>query len=347
MPPHPTELSAAGSRARRLGGAGLGVCLVFSSSASAAAECESNEPFSPCFEADALWMPLGRATFATLTSPRSLGQGRFGVELGASVVDDPARLIAPSPHPEGRDVPVVDFASSVTLGAAFGLLPRLDAGVALPLVVYQSGTGVEGVTSQSGSPLRAQAVRDPRLSVAYALVEPSSDEGFAAGARLELTLPIGDSRAFAGSASPTLAPGVAASLDFGRFTLGADASLRFREAVRFGNVEKGSELVAGLGLSAQIFARPMLAPALELSLRPGFAGAAPGDPARSFELPAEWLASVRLQPCGRDDRFTLIAGGGAAVPLSSARHPGDEREWFAGVTAPAFRAVALVRYESD
>lgn len=347
MPSHPTEVSAAGSRARRLGGAGLGVFVVFLSSTSAGAECGSNEPFSPCFDADALWMPLGPATFATLNSPRPTGEGRFGVELGASVVDEPATLIAPSPHPEGRDVPVVDFTSSVTLGAGFGLLPRLDAGVALPFVVYQSGSGVEGVTSQSGSPLRAQAVRDPRLSVAYALMDPSSDDGFAAGARLELTLPIGDSRAFAGSASPTLAPGVAASLDFGRFTLGADASFRFREAVRFGNVEKGSELVAGLGLSARLFRRPLLAPALELSVRPGFAGAAPGDPARSFELPAEWLASVRLKPCGRDDRFTLIAGGGGAIPLSSTRRPGEEREWFAGVTAPTFRAVALVRYESD
>jgi hypothetical protein len=347
MASHATEPTAAPRRAARGLGLGLGVVFGLVSASAAAAPCASSDAFSPCFEADALWLPLGPATFATLTPPRSFGPARFGVALGVSALRAPVVLVAPAPHPEGRDVPVVDFTSGVTLGVGFGLLPRLDASVALPFVVYQSGTGVEGVTSQSGPPLRAQAIRDPRLSVAYALVEPPDDSGFAAGARLELTLPLGDSAALAGSASPTLAPGVAASFAAGRFTLAADASLRVRRAVRFANVERGSELVAGLGFSVQLFARPLLAPAVELSLRPSFAGAAPGDPARSFDLPAEWLASVQLKPCGESDHFTIIAGGGAAVPLSSARHPGQERQWFAGVTAPSFRAVAMVRYESD
>lgn len=328
-------------------GLGAGLLLGLLTRAATAAPCAASDPYSPCFEADALWLPLGPATFATLTSARSFGQGHFGVELGVSAVDDPVTLVAPSPHPEGRDVPVVDFTSGATLGVGFGLLPRLDANVALPFVVYQSGTGVEGVTSQSGPPLRAQAIRDPRLSITYALLEPPDDAGFAAGARLELTLPLGDSGALAGFASPTVAPGVAASFGAGRVTLAADASLRLREAVQLGNVQRGSELVAGLGFSVRLLARPLLAPAVELSLRPNLAGAAPRDPARAFDLPAEWLASLRLKPRGRDDRFTIIAGAGAGVPLSSARHPGQERAWFAGVTAPSFRALALVRYESD
>ena len=324
-----------------------GLLFACSSAPATAAACGSNEAFSPCFEADALWFPLGRAPFATLSSARSFGEGRFALQLAASAIESPVTLVAPSQHPEGRDVPVVEFTSSATLGFAFGLLPRLDASVALPVVVHQAGTGVEGVTSQSGPPLRAQAIRDPRLSVAYALVEPPSDDGFAAGARLELTLPIGDSRALAGAASPTFAPGAAATFDFGRFALAADLSLRLRKAVRFGNVERGSELVTGLGFSAIVLARPLLSPALELSLRPNLAGAAPRDAARALDLPAEWLASVRLKPYGDDDRFTFIAGAGAALPLSSARLPGEERRSFAGVTAPSLRALALVRYESD
>jgi hypothetical protein len=347
MASHATEPTGAPRRSARRLGLGAGVLFGLLTTTATAAPCASSDPFSPCFEADALWLPLGPATFATLTPPRSFGQARFGVALGVSALRDPVVLVAPAPHPEGRDVPVVDFTSGATLGVGFGLLPRLDASVALPFVVYQSGTGVEGITSQNGPPIRAQAIRDPRLSVAYALVEPPDDSGFAAGARIELTLPLGDSAALAGAASPTLAPGVAASFGAGRFTLAADASLRLRRAVRFGNVERGSEIVAGVGFSARLFARPLLAPGVELSLRPSLVGAAPGDPARSSDLPAEWLASVRLKPCGQDDRVTIIAGGGAAVPLSSARHPGQEREWFAGVTAPSFRALAMVRYESD
>jgi hypothetical protein len=347
MHPRDTQPTPKASRpARRVA---LGVVLLLGSypATATAAPCAEHDAFSACFDADALWLPVGPSSFATLMSPRSFGAGRFGLTLGASVVDDPVRLVAPSPHPEGRDVPVVDFTSGATLGVGFGLLPRLDAHVALPFVAYQSGTGVEGVTSQSGPPLRAQAMRDPRLSVVYALVQPLDDAGLAAGARLELTLPVGDSGALAGYASPTLAPGLAASFGAGRFTVATDASLRLREAVRFGSIERGSELAAGLGFSVRLFARPLLAPAVELSLRPNLAGSAPGDPARSFDLPAEWLVSVRLKPCGRDDRFTILAGAGAAVPLSNARHPGEKREWFAGVTAPTFRALSLVRYEAD
>lgn len=321
-------------------------CLALLSSQAAAAEpCAPDAPFSPCFEADPVWLPIGPATFATLSSPRSFGERHFGLELGASVVNNPVTLIAPSQHPAGREVPVIELSSSATFTAGFGLLPRLDANVALPFVVYQSGTGVEGVTSQSGPPVRAQALRDPRVSVAYALVDPAQDDVFAAAVRFELALPLGDAGALAGAASPTLAPGVAAAFDVGRFTFAADASLRLREAVRFGNVERGSEIVTGLGVAARLFLRPLLATGVEVSLRPNLAGTAPGDPARAFDLPAEWLASLRLKPCGEDGAWTIVAGSGAALPLSSARMPGGEREWFAGVTAPTIRALTFVRYE--
>lgn len=323
-----------------------GFCVVLLASQTAAAEpCATGEVFSPCFEADALWLPLGPATFATLSSARPFGERRFGLQLGASIVKSPVSLVAPSQHPAGREVPVVDLSSSATLTAGFGLMPRLDASLALPFVVYQSGTGVEGVTSQSGPPLRAQALRDPRASVAYALVDPAYDGVFAAGVRFELALPLGDAGALAGAAGPTLAPGIAAAFELDRFTFAADASLRLREAVRFGNVERGSELVTAFGLAVRVLDRPLLAPGIELSLRPNLAGAAPGDTAQAFDLPAEWLAQLRLKPCGEDDAWTIVAGGGAALPFSSVRIPDDEREWFGGVTAPTFRAVAFVRYE--
>jgi hypothetical protein len=347
----PHRAPAVSSTARRV----LHICgicsafwLVFLPSPAAGAEpCASNEPFSPCFEADPLWLPLGPATFATLSSPHPYGERHFGLQLGASLVKNPVTLVAPSQHPAGREVPVVELSSSATFVAGFGLLPRLDANVALPFVIYQSGTGVEGVTSQSGPPIRAQALRDPRVSVVYALVDPAHDHGFAAGVRFELALPVGDAGALAGAASPTLAPGIAAAFHVDRFTFATDVSVRLRKAVRFGNVERGSELATGFGASARLFARPLLATGVELSLRPNMLGAAPGDPARAFDLPAEWLASVRLKPCGDDGAWTLVAGGGAALPLSSARTAGGERESFAGVTAPSFRAVALARYEGS
>lgn len=306
-----------------------------------------DEPVSPCFDADALILPLGAAKFATVPSPRALGEGRFAAVLGLGLARDPVTLIAPSPHPDGREVPVVDWTSSATLGFSFGVLPRLDAGVALPLAVYQTGTGVEGVTSQSAPPLRANAIRDPRVTIAYQYLGSNGESGFAAGARLELALPLGDSAALAGAASATFAPALAAEYELGRFTFAGDLGLRLRESVQFANVERGSEFALGLAASAVLLARPLLATGVELSLRPNLAGASPNDPHASVDLPAEWLVSLRLKPCGRDDRWSLLTAGGAAIPLSSARGADGHREYFAGVTAPSFRALAALRYRSE
>jgi hypothetical protein len=309
--------------------------------------CGRDEPVSPCFDADALVLPLGAARFATVPSPRALGEGRFAAVLGAGLARDPVTLIAPSPHPDGREVPVVDWTSSATLGFSFGVLRRLDAGVALPLVVYQTGTGVEGVTSQSAPPIQANAVRDPRLTVAYQFLGSNAESGSAAGARLELALPLGDSAALAGAGSPTLAPGLTAEHQLGRFTFAGDLSLRLRRSVRFANVERGSEIALGVAASVVVLNRPLLATGAELSLRPNLVGAASNDPHATVDLPAEWLVGLRLKPCGRDDPWSLITAGGAAIPLSSARGADGQREYFAGVTAPSFRAIAALRYESD
>jgi hypothetical protein len=256
-------------------------------------------------------------------------------------------LIAPSPHPDGREVPVVDWTSNATLGFSFGVARRLDAGVTLPLVFFQTGTGVEGVTSQSAPPIQANAVRDPRLTVAYQFLGSGDESGSAAGARLELALPLGDSAALAGAGSATLAPGLTAEHQLGRFTFATDLSLRLRKSVRFANVERGSELALGVAASVVVLDRPLLATGVELSLRPNLVGAASNDPHASVDLPAEWLVGARLKPCGSDDAWSLIAAAGAAIPLASARGADGKREYFAGVTAPSFRALAALRYESE
>src|SRR5687768_11981510 len=104
-----TELTRAARRVVRWSVLAPGLLLGTSASAAMASPCGSSEAFSPCFDADALWVPLGPTMFATLTSPRSLGEGRFGAQLAATALDAPVILVAPSQHPEGREVPVVDF----------------------------------------------------------------------------------------------------------------------------------------------------------------------------------------------------------------------------------------------
>ncbi|HEY3493091.1 MAG TPA: hypothetical protein VGK73_00325 [Polyangiaceae bacterium] len=323
----------------------LAAVTLFASGAARAepAACAGEVRVSPCFDADPLWLPTTPSRFAGLPSPRSLSAGALSTSFGASYSHRPVVLVAPSPDPDGREIPVVENTSTLTLGARYGLGHGLDAGLVVPIVPYQNGTGTEGVTAQHGSDLTPTTLRDPRLEFSATLLGRAPDAPLALGTRLVLALPIGASSALAGYASPTLAPGAGAELRLARFTLGADFSLRFREAVNFGSVREGSEAVFAVGAAFELLRAPELGVGVEASLRPRLASPPPGAAEETLDLPAEWLGSVRFSPAP-GGAFSLFAGAGSGLPLSYAAEPGTARETTLGVTAPAFRAVLAARH---
>jgi OOP family OmpA-OmpF porin len=303
--------------------------------------CSLRATVSPCFDADAAWLSAGPSAFVTLPSPRSVGSGALALLAGAGVAVRPVSLVVPSPHPDGRVVPVLGLTSTLTVAARYGLGRGIDVQAALPLVPYQSGTGAEGVTSQRGETVRPFTLRDPRVGVSTALLGRDVRSSFALATRLDVSLPFGEAGALAGAPGPTIAPAFAAAFDAGRLTLAADLGVRLRRAVSFGSVRQGSELVTSVGASLTLLDKPALAVALEAFLRPPLVSrpVASGD---DRSLPAEWLASsiFRVAP---DARWSVQAGAGTGLPLSRARPDGEARATL-GVTAPRLRALAIFRY---
>ena len=324
----------------------LALLLVVFAARGARAEpdpCAPEASVSPCFDADALFVPTHATHFSTLPSARPLAPGASTLLLAASLALEPVRLVVPSPAPEGREIHVVEATSTLTLGVGFGLGRGFGVRVELPFVPYQKGTGVEGVTSQQAPPLASAAVRDPRIGLEYTVFGRTDDEPVALGARFELVAPLGDEALLAGARGTTFVPGLTLEALADRFAFAADASLRLRSAVDFGTVQKGSEAVLGAGASLRALSSPRLEFGLEAWLRPGLAEA-PADAAPdALDLPAEWLASA-VFGWDPEGAFSLAVAGGSALPLSKGPSPSGGTESFAGVTAPSFRALVALRF---
>jgi hypothetical protein len=323
------------------------ILLVLSLSGGLRAEpdpCDAGATVSPCFDADALWVPTGATRFVTLPSARPLAAQSSTLLLAGGLALHPVLLHVPSPDPEGREVHVVSATTTLTLGVGFGLGRGFGFHVELPFVPYQKGTGVEGVTSQSAPPLGSAAVRDPRLGVAWTALGADPREAVALAARFELVPPLGNEELLAGTRGTTFAPGATLSFETDRLAVGLDAGLRLRSAVDFGTVRKGSEAIVGAGVATGVFSSPLVTLGVEAWLRPGLAGSPPGTAPDALDLPAEWLATSTFA-WDPEGPFSLAVAAGSGIPLSHGKAPSGERNSFAGVTAPSFRALAALRFD--
>ncbi len=316
-------------------------------------ECAPAGGVSPCVDADALWMAPDASRFFAVPSARSGSPGTFTSGFAATFLSHPIVLRAASPDPGGRDVVVVDKLLDATILERYAANRQLDLQVALPLALYQSGSGVEGVTSQSAAPLARNAVRDPRLGAGWVLHERSWDGGrrsVAVKARLELALPLGDRRALAGEPSLVGAPSMAFETGVGRFHGGALLGARLREATSIAGSRVGNQAVAAVGTSVDILPRGLLSLGVEAWVLPVLVSQDHTLPdgtrvTNAVLAPSEWLAAVRSSPGGD---VVLELGGGSALPLSSehrAAPDGTESdEHFAGLGSPTYRFVFAVRY---
>ncbi len=333
------------SRAPRLltalGSLALGLASAAQARAAEPSACGSASPVSPCFDADPLWVASGPSPFVALPHARVLEPHTLALVLAAGVSHRPVVFVTPSPHPAGQELEVVGATSTLTLGARYGLGYGIDAGVVLPFVPYQTGTGTQAVTSQQASSLTNVTLRDPRLELAATWLGRRPRAPFSLGTHLDVALPLGDESALAGAAGPTLGPGVTASLALAPLTLGLDLGLRLTRAVSVGSVREGSAFTAAVGASFELLREPELALGAEAWLAPHLVGRAAGAPEHTLDLPAEWLGTLRFAP---SDAWSFMLAGGSGIPLSHALDPDGKRVGTLAVTSPDVRALALARY---
>jgi hypothetical protein len=287
--------------------------------------CSGSSSGMGCFDAAPMSGPAEPSPF------RWFGRGevlRLGQVAGTAVLryaSSPAELVAPSPDPAGRLIPVVRYTTRLELRVAAGLGRHIDLTLSQPMALSQAGSGPDAVLSQSPPPLASNGFGDPRLGLRVRL--PENLTHFAWTLRLELTLPLGDERAYLGNRSATEAVAVNAHWSKSGFSLVTDAGIRLARPTRFGDAQLGTSAFLGLGVdyapirgddlihvSIEALLRPSLIPAPDLSRSPNGRGDSEGRYHADWVMPAEWLMSLSSRPLDADLWFSF--GAGMALPFS-------------------------------
>jgi len=312
----------------------------------ALADCAPPTHLSTCIEADTFWPRPGPASFAFVGATDTTARGRFGFGLVTTYLARPIVLLVPSAAPDGTEVTAVDHLWNTTFLFSYGLTERLEVGVALPLTLYRTGTGVSSIASQQTQPLSHTAMRDARVGASYRLLgraPADPPELFALAARMELALPTGAASSFAGDSSVVVMPSFAGDVRFDRFIAAAELGARIRKTSDLLGSRVGPELVTALGLGAELLANGALSTSLEAIALPtlvaqydlALAGTSERVAASSRPplVPAEWQASVRTAALMNGD-LSLSLGGGGPITFTGET----------GITTPKYRFVLSVRY---
>src|SRR5258708_5393785 len=105
---------------------------------------------SPCIDDDVLWPHAGSARFVSIGSTGTVGANRLGFGLVSTYLSRPVVLHVKTPGAGGSDQNAVDNAVDGTFLWAYGVAPRLELDLAVPVTYYQDGTGLAPVTGGLG-----------------------------------------------------------------------------------------------------------------------------------------------------------------------------------------------------
>lgn len=333
--------------ARRLARYALAALLGIGVRTAAASDCEPH-PLSSCVSSNQQWLAAGPSHFAAIPSGDVLKGGALSLALAGVYQYQPLTLVAASPDPEGRALPLVEHVVDTQALFAAGLGYDFEFSSVMRLVVHQEGTGIGAARSRSGSSLATTAIRDPSFGVAYSLARAHSGSAhYALKLRTDLSLPLGDSESFASESGSVVAPAATFQLQAGRLSLVGDLGLRLRPAVTLADVRYTSQFTASTGLCVEAMRRTLFV-AAEATAAPGLASA-PTSPngTRAHWVPAEWALTLSLH---WSEQYVALLSGGAGLPLSSRSvdtpNGGTHSEYFAGLGAPEARVVLMLRVTS-
>lgn len=307
-----------------------------------ATNCNPGTGISPCLDANAFWLTPGDARFFSLPRGRVLPAGGVGLSFAAQALWRPLRLGVPSPNDTGRDVELVERAIEQDTLLAIGLGGHLELGLALPVILRQTGSGSQGLTSQTAAPIESTAARDPRISLAAAF----GNGGIGIKPQVTFALPFGSTEAYASAGHVVIAPTLPVSLHHGRFEHALALGARFVPSVDIGSQRIGSQASVALGTSFDILGRELLALCAEGFISQSLAETQ-SERARLLGVKtrlvsAEYLVSLRSRPRS-DEPWTIALGAGSAIAMarqsSAAGH-----ETFVAPPGPGLRLVAEVRY---
>ncbi|HKO46395.1 MAG TPA: hypothetical protein VJV79_01645 [Polyangiaceae bacterium] len=314
-----------------------------------ASECGNEAGFSPCFDANTLWLPAGRSSFFSISNTHTTEPGQLGAGVATELLHRPISLQVASPDRDGRDVHALAYALDVSYFVSIGLVRNLEASVLASMRAFQAGAGTSGITSQSAPPLAHNAVRDPRLGLAYSFDEALAVRGFGLRLGVDVTLPLGDRADFANERSFVVMPKATFGFRYRALQLSAELGARLRQAVDFAGVRLGNQGFVAFGAALELLPANWLTVSAELFGLPPLTdnrGAAASPWVSETRLfPAEWLAGVHSS-FGSHGLCTVSLAAGSGLPLSSETRnssAGPHTSYFMGMTTPDFRSLLVVR----
>jgi OmpA-OmpF porin, OOP family len=299
-----------------------------------------------CVNADTLWPHPGHSTFSSIGGTRTAEPGQVGLGLVATYQSRPVVLQVASPGPgaAGSKEAVIDDQVNVNFLWNIGITRRLELGVAMPVTLGQSGSGLASL-SGGNSEIKPTALRDLRFGLSYALMSEgavATVPGFSLAARMFMSAPTAEGGGFAGERGAAFLPSLTAQIALGRFLLASEAGLRVRAITEFAGARVGTQGAIALGAGFQILEADMLTALAEVRALPGFAEQSSlvqtgtelaRKPLGTVAAPAEWSVGARTAPIFGGDLSFALQGGGA-LPLSDVTP----------VTTPRFRFTLGIRY---
>ena len=265
----------------------LAASLVFAPAGGEAAESANGRRFGPT--------PV-LSPYLTLDGTHTVGDGGAGFNALGSYERRPMIF-----EDDGeRTLDIIGERWATDLALTYGFLPRLDFGVNLPVVVSQSGRGLDGQGLQSF------ALGDPAMALKFELLD-KTDHTLGLAMVGQASLPLGRDDALAGEPASTIGGRLVVEIPQGtRLDVVINAGYRARAQTHLDDLVLDDELTAGLGLSARL--HPRIQAMAEVSV--STAAAAPfQDVAVS---PADANAGFRVRVF--EGLHVLVGGGAGLVP---------------------------------
>jgi outer membrane protein OmpA-like peptidoglycan-associated protein len=169
--------------------------------------------------------------------------GELQVSGGLILHYDKAPLVF-APDDGGPEVPIVEHQVIAQALFSIGVTESLELGLAFPVyLVNQANVLADSIDGAT--------IGDLRLRPKFAVLSAESDPVGLAFV-LHLTLPTGDSAAFASSGQVTVRPGVVLDAQVGRLLLAANLGADIQSQRGFGDLSVGSELIMGAGAQYEV-----------------------------------------------------------------------------------------------
>jgi OOP family OmpA-OmpF porin len=289
------------------GRSALGVVFVVASTLPAAALAQSKPPFDPAIDIQTFEYAVGPKTFVTVADGDVADRKQVAVDALITYLTKPFQIYDVDPNNPnkitGTRTTVVSSLTSAQLTAAYGVTDRWQLGVNLPIILALQG---DGLMAETGSPaaggLSVSGLGDLLVESKYRLLRNQRVKLSAiAGLSLPTSVGSGGSQ-FIGDDLPTVRGKLAAQIDAGRLSFGANAGVILRKPRTIYDSTIGQQLVWGVAGAARLSERiALIAEGYGRAGLPGFALDA---------SPLEVEGGVRFYATGS---MAIMIGGGAGV----------------------------------